>query len=182
MTLIALREILDIGIMTLAVGYIFMDSFKTHQSLQEFNWRTFWFSCIVAAPGLILHELAHKFVALSFGLEAVFHAAYTWLGIGVVLKLLQAGLIFFVPGYVQISGSAEPLAHAVIAFAGPALNLILYLTSCVVLRKEDTLSTQFFLFWQVTKKLNGFLFIFNMLPIPLFDGWTVYSGLWLAFF
>ena len=182
MTLIALREILDIGIMTLAVGYIFMDAFKTHDRIQGFNWHTYWFSCLVASPGLILHELAHKFVALSVGLEAVFHAAYTWLGIGIVLKLLQAGLIFFVPGYVQISGSAEPLVHALIAFAGPALNFVFYLVSRVVLRKEDVLSTRSFLFWQVTKKLNGFLFIFNMLPIPLFDGWTVYSGIWQAFF
>ncbi|MDO8660554.1 MAG: hypothetical protein Q7K43_01570 [Candidatus Woesearchaeota archaeon] len=178
MTLITLREIFDIIIMTVAVGYIFMDSFKKTEQYSSFDWKVLWFSCIVAAPGLILHELAHKFVALSFGMQAVFHAAYTWLGIGIALKLLGAGLIFFVPGYVQISGGILPGAHALVAFAGPALNLVMYLVAKVMLQEKNNLKHRTFLFWTVTKQLNGFLFIFNMLPIPLFDGWSVYKGIW----
>ncbi len=181
MTLITLREILDILIMTVAVGYIFMDSFRKPEHRFSFDWKILWFSCIVVAPGLILHELAHKFVALSFGLEAVFHAAYTWLGIGIALKLLNAGLIFFIPGYVQISGGTSTGAHALVAFAGPALNLVMYLIARVILQRTE-LKQRTFLFWTVTKQLNGFLFIFNMLPIPLFDGWSVYRGIWQAMF
>ncbi|HIH49009.1 TPA: hypothetical protein HA296_05395, partial [Candidatus Woesearchaeota archaeon] len=37
-------------------------------------------------------------------------------------------------------------------------------------------------FWLITQKVNLFLFIFNMLPIPPFDGFTVFSGLYHAFF
>jgi Zn-dependent protease len=30
----------------------------------------------------------------------------------------------------------------------------------------------------LTRNINLFLFIFNMIPIPGFDGFTVFTGLW----
>jgi Zn-dependent protease len=32
-------------------------------------------------------------------------------------------------------------------------------------------------FWHMSRKLNGFLFIFNMLPLPGVDGFKVYTSL-----
>ena len=187
MVLISLREIIDALIMTGAVGYIFMDVFKPHVERPfsfkpQFDWHVFFFSCLLAAPALIMHELAHKFVAIAFGLQAVFHAAYVWLGIGIMLKLMQVGFIFFVPGYVQISGGAASLQHSLIAFAGPFLNLVLFGIAWAVLKSKRHFTKKQYLFWYVTKQLNLFLFIFNMLPLPLFDGWKVYTGLWQFFF
>lgn len=184
--MVLLRELIDIVIMTLAVGYIFMDFFRLPHE-RGFDARRLWLACLVTAPALIAHELAHKFTALAFGLQAVFHAAYTWLGIGIALKLVQSPLIFFVPGYVSIQCATQscaiaPLVSALIAFAGPALNGLLYLTAWYVIQNRRVRSRRWLLFWFLTKRINGLLFILNMLPIPGFDGFTVYRGLWNAFF
>ncbi len=177
--MISVRELFDIVVMTLAVGYIFMDLFRLRARV-AFDWRTLWFACLVTAPALILHELAHKFTALAAGLQATFHAAYLWLGIGIVLKLVHAPFIFFVPGYVSITCatglcSIPPAISGLVAFAGPALNLILYLVSWAVLRQRVR-SKKWFAFWFVTKRINGFLFILNMLPLPGFDGFKVFQA------
>ena len=186
--IISLREIIDIALMSVIVGYIFMAIFKFSQDRFQtgFDWRSFKFAALVTAPAIILHELGHKFVALGFGLEATFHAAYTWLGIGVILRLLHTGFIFFVPAYVQIGCAVKdcvvpPLQLSAIAFAGPFVNLVIFFI-CWGLLKKKNLSKNMRLILYITKQINLFLFIFNMLPIPAFDGFKVYSGLWKTFF
>jgi len=175
------NELIDIVIMTVVVGYIFMDLFRTNTF--GFDKHAFQFACLVTAPALIAHELAHKFVAIGFGLNATFHAAYLFLAVGVILKLMRSGFIFFVPGYVSIVGPAAipPLQGAATAGAGPLLNLVLFAGSALLLRQKK-LKKSTFIFLQVTKQINLFLFIFNMLPIPGFDGFQFYSGLYEAFF
>ncbi len=174
------RELLDIIIMTVAVGYIFMDLFRQHP--MGFDKKAFKFACMVTAPALIVHELAHKFTALAFGMSATFHAAYVWLLIGVVLKLMRTGFIFFVPAYVSIGGAAVQAAPlALTAGAGPFLNFVLFVISWALLKRKK-MKKDTFIFLQVTKQINLFLFIFNMLPIPLFDGWKFYAGLYQLFF
>ena len=172
-----LIELFDIVIMTLAVGYIFSGVFKT--PALGFDKNAFWFACLVTAPALILHELAHKFFAIGFGLQAEFHAAYFWLLLGIVMRLLQFNFIFFVPAYVSIgTGMAQttPLNYAIIAFAGPLMNLLLFVIAWALLHQKKMKKTTF-MFLYVTKQINLFLFIFNMLPIPGFDGLKVYEGL-----
>lgn len=197
----SLQEFIDVIIMSIGVGFIFQDVFsvpaklKTHSydplarysegiKLRGFFQSDLWFAILVTAPAIIFHELMHKLAALAYGLQATFHAAYFWLGIGVVLKLLNFPFIFFVPGYVSISQGAFPLQHALIAFAGPAMNLFLFCASYLLLRHEQLLRRhrRYIPFLHLTKRINGFLFIFNMLPLPIFDGWKVYEGLWRAFF
>ncbi|PIN76020.1 hypothetical protein COV18_01190 [Candidatus Woesearchaeota archaeon CG10_big_fil_rev_8_21_14_0_10_37_12] len=171
--LFSIRELIDAIIMIVVVGFIFMDIFKRHDTSAK---EAFKFACLVTAPAIIFHELAHKFAAMFFGLQATFNAAYTWLGIGVVLKFISPGLIFFVPAYVSIHGQATPGASGLIAFAGPALNLVLFVASWAILKKKK-LKKKTFLILYVTKQINLFLFIFNMLPLPFFDGLKVYQGL-----
>jgi len=182
----ALAEIIDLIIMTLGVGYIFMDLFSTHAEHAAEDPISYWqkkktsnfkFAIYVTAPAIILHEVMHKLIALSFGLKAVFHAAYTWLGFGMVLKFLNTGLIFFVPGYVSISGDLTPLKHLLVAGAGPFTNLTLYFISSLVL-KYKKLSKNLTLIFAVSKKLNLFLFFFNMIPVPPFDGYAFFKSLY----
>ncbi len=187
--MLSIQEIIDIIIMSIAVGYILMGifSFKRQKQIKFFDWQAFKFSVIVSAPALILHELGHKFVAMAYGLQPVFHAAYAWLGVGIALRLLRTGFIFFIPAYVNIcpSGGCDtisPLALSLIAFAGPAMNLILFLGAWALLRSGKNFSPKITAILKVTRVINGFLFIFNMLPIPPFDGFKVYQGLWNAFF
>jgi Zn-dependent protease len=185
---IAPIEIFDIILMTLVVGYVFMDTFRPAKKAEDvldkymnkssgFDWHAFWFAAMVTAPAIILHELGHKTVALSFGLTAVFNAAYIWLVIAVVLKLAGSPFIFFVPAYVSIGGNATFMQQTIIAFAGPGVNLILFLIALIVLKMKDNLSTKAVHFWTLTRRINLFLFIFNIIPIPGFDGFTVFSGI-----
>ncbi|RJQ20316.1 M50 family peptidase [Candidatus Woesearchaeota archaeon] len=170
-----IRELIDVILMTLAVGFIFKDLFGTIK-------KPFLFSCLVTAPALIVHELFHKFVALGLGLEATFHAAYPWLALGLLLKLANFGFIFFVPAYVSIGGEGlTALSSALISFAGPGANLFLFLLAYALL-KQKKLKTKTYLFLAVTKQINLFLFIFNMLPIPGFDGFKFYQALFRIFF
>ena len=74
-----------------------------------------------------------------------------------------------------------PLTSGLVAFAGPALNLALFVTSWAVLKHNRVRSKKWFVFWLVTKRINLLLFILNMLPVPGFDGLKVYQGLFQAF-
>lgn len=176
-------ELIDILLMTAIVGYIFMDHFKAYLAkpvevvypLRRFDWESFKLACMITAPAIILHELSHKFAALYFGLSATFHAAYSWLFLGVILKLL-GGFIFFVPGYVSISSSTG-LQSAITASAGPLMNLMLFLASTLILTYKKQLKHTTFVVLTLTKKINLFLFVFNMIPISGFDGATVIGGL-----
>ncbi|RME78097.1 hypothetical protein D6774_02265 [Candidatus Woesearchaeota archaeon] len=187
MTLFSIQEIIDIIIMTLAVGFIFKDMFRAPapqvydplRAIQSRKYDDFTFAIVVTAPAIILHEFGHKFVALAFGLHAVFHAAYTWLAIGVLLKLFMPGFIFFVPAYVAIQGFAGHIPHALIAFAGPGVNLLLYL-ACKIALKLQKVPSKYVKAVVLTQRINGVLFLFNMLPIPGFDGFQVYSQLFQA--
>lgn len=170
-----LYELIDVIAMTFVVGFIFMDVFRP-KNISGFNFDDFKISCLVTAPAIILHELMHKLVAVFFGLQATFHAAYNWLVLGVVLKFL-GGFVFFVPGYVSISGIATPLQDLLISFAGPGTNLVLYLISRYLLAYKEINNKKLFLVLCFTKHINGFLFIFNMIPLPFFDGGHMLSAL-----
>lgn len=193
--IITLRELFDIIVMTVAVGFIFKDTFARHKapvsdtydpledySFGGFGWRDLWFACLITAPGIIFHELAHKFAALALGINATFHAAYFWLVIGIILKLVNFGFIFFVPGYVSHSGLATPMQSALISFAGPFLNLVLWLGSWGLLHARLQLTSRQKYVLLLTKQINMFLFIFNMLPIPPFDGGHFFSALFEMLF
>ena len=198
MTLITIGEIIDVIIMTLGVGFIFSDTFRRPPeedydpltyTYGRFNWDNIRFAIIITAPAVIMHEVFHKIVALYFGMDATFHAAYFWLVLGLVLKLVNFGFIFFVPGYVEIGCSTAtcittPLKSAAIAFAGPFLNVVLWLGSWALLRSKAkfTKNRRNFSILHLTKNINMFLFIFNMIPLPIFDGYKVFEGLIRAFF
>ncbi|MBW2969931.1 M50 family metallopeptidase [Candidatus Woesearchaeota archaeon] len=176
------RELIDVIIMTVAVGYIFMDLFR--QRAIGFDKNAFLFACMVTAPALILHELAHKFLAIGFGLQADFHAAYFWLLIGIVMRVLRFNFIFFVPAYVSIGAGISqitPLSSSIIAFGGPLMNLLLFVTSWALLHKKRMKKNTYLLLY-LTKQINLLLFVLNMLPIPGFDGFKVYQGLYQTFF
>lgn len=184
------REILDIVLMSLIVGFIFQDFFRRPvRSPDEFlknvtkgRWRNllksdYAWAVALVAPSIILHEFGHKFVAQAFGAEATFHAAYTWLGIALILKF-ALGFVFFVPAYVSITGLQTNFQGFLVSFAGPGINLLLWLLPLAVLRYwPKRLDREVATYLGVFAKINMFLFIFNMLPIPGFDGLKVYTSL-----
>ncbi len=185
--ILSFKELFDIVVMTVVLGVIFADVFRRFMhpyafyGKPRFDWEGIKFAMLATAPAVILHEFGHKFVAMAFGLHAVFNAAYMWLGVGLLLKLMNVGFIFFVPAYVSISApigvSIHPLVYSIIAFAGPAVNLVLWLGAKYALKKEGLVKKKYLPLIYLAKQVNMFLFIFNMLPIPGFDGFKVYSGI-----
>ena len=199
-------EILDIILMTFIVGFLFMSTFKpikkhTGDILEKylkkstgFDWQALWFAALVTAPAIILHEFGHKLTALSFGFNSTFHAACSTANIAsgtgfldfycgltiasILLKIAGIGFIFFIPAFVQTIGNASVLQQTLIAFAGPAVNLIIFLIAIIILKTRKNLSPKVSHFLILTKNINIFLFVFNILPIPGFDGFSVFSGIW----
>ena len=168
-------EIIYLIITIFVVGYIFsgfVNLGKTDLIYKKFDWEKFKFAALVASPGIILHELSHKFVAMGFGLKSVFQIYPVGLVIGVLLKLLGSGFILLAPGYVSTFGATN-IQGSLIAFAGPAVNGLLWLAGFLFVKysKKHTL------FWVYIKEINKWLFIFNLLPIPPLDGYKAYGHL-----
>lgn len=172
-------EIFRLIVVTLALGYIFLDTVKGPKALVDFykkyDWQDIKISMIIAAPAVLLHELGHKFAAIFYGLSAEFFASYFGLGLGVLLKLVGSPFLVFIPGYVSIN-NATITQSAIIAFMGPLMNLFLWISSYLLLKyKHFNNKTMIILY--ATKRINMILFFFNMIPIPPFDGAKVLSGL-----
>ena len=189
-----LFEIIDIVIMSVAIAYIFEAFFhirrnhipKDYDPIQEYrktrfhvNKESFKTSLYAIAPAVILHELMHKFVAIGLGSNATFYASYGGLALGVALRLIGSPIIFFVPGFVSHITTAIPWQGALIAFAGPFANLALWLGSWILLKKRDKFNfrPQSLIILDISRKINLFLFFFNMIPIAPFDGGSVFGNL-----
>ena len=185
---ITLQEIIDLVIMTFAIGYIFSDFFK-REPLEGYDplayykkpqlWENIKFASMIAAPAVVLHELAHKFIAMAFGAAATLHAPYFWYFAVVLLKLMKFPLLFFVGGYVTHT-PLPPLESSVVSIAGPLTNLVFWL-SCWMIVKFGLVHKKYYKILVPVAKLNMFLFIFNMIPLPGFDGYNFISGLFRAF-
>jgi len=178
-------EFFDVIIMSLALGYIFADYFipytksKIYDPLIQFKRPSgLKYAIVAVAPAIVLHELMHKFVGLAFGVPSTFYASYGWLALGILLKLFGSPLLFFVPGYVS-HPIAPPLTSSIIAVAGPLTNLIIWGICAYLIKnyKKYNFSETTLMVLGFSRKINLFLFIFNMLPIPPFDGFQFFSGL-----
>ena len=166
--MISFIEIKDLIIVTFAIGYIFSGFVRLPGLIT--NYEKIKNSIYVAAPAVILHELMHKFVAISFGLEAIFKAYYPGLALGVILKLVNSPLLILAPGFVTIPSSTSTSISAVVAFAGPFTNLLLWIAAYFLSQKQV-------LFLALTIKINLILFIFNMIPFGPLDGAKVLNGI-----
>ena len=184
MAFISLAEFFRIVVMTLALGYIFsgfmplkrkniLDYYR--KSRFSIDWEEMKFAIIVTAPAVVLHELGHKFVAMAMGYSAEFFTSYLGLALGVFLKVVGSPFIIFIPGYVSI-GDAPVLASGIIALAGPMVNLLLWVIA-TIMAKTMVLKRKTTMIMMLTKRSNGILFIFNMIPLGLFDGGKVLGAI-----
>ncbi|QLG27042.1 metalloprotease [Halorarum halophilum] len=141
-------------------------------------------SLVTAGVGFLLHELAHKVVAVRFGQQAAFRADYGMLFLAVVSAM--AGFLFAAPGAVHHRGRITPREHGLIALAGPAVNVVLGALFLPVLIVSTgmglpTLSRV----GSYGVAVNFFLAAFNLIPFGPLDGATVRkwsTPIWLVCF
>ncbi len=160
-------ELFEAIIVSVFVAFITQDLFmprgfyplRYSRELQRIAFKN---ALLFVSPAIILHEFGHKLMALAFGYSATFHAAFLWLFLATLLKLAGFPFIIFVPAYV--STNATGIAEFFVAIAGPGVNLILFLLTPILARILPSR------YWHYFAYINWFLFIFNMLPIPGFDG------------
>ena len=181
MVLLNASEIIGILIVTAVVGYIFsgMVSFAKQWAV-GFDWEAYKLAVIISAPAVILHELGHKFVALALGVPALFQVYWGGLALAVILKFIGSPFLIIAPAYVVTPAAVSDVARFMISFAGPFMNLVLWGVSALLLRQKKLPHKQQ-IGLIISKKINFFLFIFNMIPFPPLDGFSVARSLWAIF-
>ena len=103
--------------------------------------------------------------------------------IGIAMKVLNAPLMLIAPGYVSISGTSNPYLFSLTAFAGPFINLLFWIIPMLILdysKKKYSEKTMMILL--MTKEINKWMFLFNMIPIPPLDGSKVLYPLFGSLF
>ena len=129
-------------------------------------------SLLTAGVAFLLHELAHKIVAVNYGQAAEFRADYSMLFLAVMSALL--GFIFAAPGAVHHRGYLNAKEHGHIAIAGPVMNLVLAAVFLPVYLGGVGLNLGLLvLLGQLGIVVNFFLAAFNLIPFGPLDGKTV---------
>ncbi|NYB27793.1 MAG: site-2 protease family protein [Methanobacteriaceae archaeon] len=176
------REIRDLIISMVIITVLFAYIFSG-RTLPSFSLIVVTF--IAVGLGFILHELAHKFVAMRYG----FWAEYRLWVEGLIFAIITAalGFLFVAPGAVYIHGEyISREQNGKISASGPATNLILaglFFLLLYYFPSGELVTTIGVLGFYV----NSFLAMINLIPISMLDGakiirwnpiiWVVMAGI-----
>jgi len=135
---------------------------------------------IATGTGFIIHELAHKFMAMHYNCNARFFMWPSGLAFAIILALVTGGgFVFAAPGAVYIWGKdLTRKENGIISLAGPLSNLIvalIFLAILLLLIFIPGLTVSAFILSLIFTVINVNLFLglFNLLPIPPLDGYKV---------
>ena len=133
---------------------------------------------------ICFHEYSHASMAFRLGDDTAARLGHLSLNPMVqmgpmsVVMLLLIGIAW---GAVPVNpGRLRTRADvAMVSFAGPAANLLLSLlfgfAAAGLSLMGDPSTSLVVRFCAYGCVANGVLFVFNMLPVPMFDGWSVFS-------
>jgi Zn-dependent protease len=174
------RELGDFGIAWIALGVAFTFFILSSVGRSLFAvfssagvgllLRVFLVSMLTVGVAFLLHELAHKVVAVRFGQVAEFRADYTMLALAVGAGL--AGFLFAAPGAVYHRGRITDRERGLVALAGPVTNLLLIPVFAPLFLLAGGFLGEV---GQLGITINAALAAFNMLPFGPLDGRTVRS-------
>lgn len=146
---------------------------------------------IVAILAFAYHEFAHAIVADRLGdptarsqgritLNPFKHLDKT----GMFMLILVGFGWATTPVNPSMLRGNKRVSMAIVAVAGPIANLIMMFFFAFIMRLDVTgslpaiLDNQFFdSLWRVGVWLNALLFVFNLMPIPPLDGFTILTGI-----
>lgn len=153
------EEVKDLLVSVLAVAFIF--------AYPQFE--LFFFYLVVVVIAFVLHELAHKFMAIRFHCDASYEMWPMGLFFGLIFMFF--GIKVLAPGAVVIrpyrfgrwgfrTARLTTPEMGMISMSGPAVNLIFAFIFALI---PGDLTGKI-------SSLNAWLAFFNLLPIPPLDG------------
>lgn len=116
-------------------------------------------AALTAGIGFVAHELSHKITAQRFRCQAEFRKDSRMLVFAIAVSLL--GFLFAAPGGVRITGRLTRKQEGIIAASGPFANFVI--AGIFLLLPLGTIATYGFM-------INAWLGVFNIMPLPGFDG------------
>ncbi len=149
---------------------------------------TFLLRILAFIPAVVFHEVSHGVVANHYGDDTAKRAGRLTLNpishidpFGTILLPVVLALTHFPPiGYakpvpVNVSRLRKPRNQSVlVSLAGPATNIILsfigWVTLSILIHQQADLNSNFVTFVFYFGIVNLFMAVFNMIPIPPFDG------------
>jgi len=141
-------------------------------------------SLLTVGIGFILHEMAHKFVAIKYGYWAEFRKDNIMLVVAVALAAL-VGVVFAAPGATVIySNTADGRGlsreeNGKISASGPLVNLVLCIpfAAILILGGQGTTFTSSIvtMIGTIGLQVNAMIAAFNMLPVSVLDGKKVWA-------
>ena len=149
---------------------------------------TFVAAFVAVLTGFLLHELAHKVVAVRYGCWAEFRSDLRGLLMGLVTAVM--GFVFAAPGAVFIAGAVTPARNGKISLAGPLTNFVVGVAAFAGARAVEaqlplvgSLTEVILLVLVQMAYVNLLLGIFNMIPLHPLDGskvWAWNKGAYIA--
>ncbi len=128
---------------------------------------------IAVGLGFVLHELAHKFVAIHYGFWAEYKLWVQGLILAVVISVIS-NFIFAAPGAVYIHGEyISDEQNGKISLAGPLTNIVLaliFLGLIPLFAGNEILLA----ICSIGFTINSFLALFNLIPFSILDGAKIF--------
>jgi len=189
------QEVIEIIISVLAISFALGIAFAGVGSVLNYPKEFIIFMMpllVTVGSGFILHEMAHKLVAIYYGAKARFRM---WTQ-GLIFMLITSafGFLFAAPGAVYIqSAHITKKQNGIISIAGPVLNLVLMGFFFILAFTFPVIQHFTFLghlgtklagfgisngalnVWQFGVAMNLILAMFNMIPAFPLDGSKVYG-------
>ncbi len=140
---------------------------------------------LIVAFSICVHECSHAYSALRLGDDTAARQGHLSLNPFVQMGGMSLLMLVFIGiawGSVPVSIERfrQRWAGALVAFAGPLSNLALsalfsLLYMAVYSFGGENAGRELLVFFRIGAMANGVLFFLNMLPVPMFDGWSVFS-------
>ncbi len=174
-----LAEIRDLVISALVLGFLFSTVLRYFQVTTSTSILiNFLISTAIVAPALILHELAHKFVAQRYDCKAT----YVMWPMGVIFSIfmtLISGFVFAALGAVMIATTySTRLGYRFIgltneeigkiSWSGPITNIALAIIGFILSPLNPSI-------FHVVVQINLIIAMFNMIPFPPLDGSKIFA-------